>query len=117
MERIVNDSKVMTSLRRCHLGLSNLNGLIMIYKNWPIDARSACKLASTNVVEFSNNEHEILDNHENELEEARYLRIKVHGDCCLMISSLVYYDVHHNLPSKAIICEPSYYSHDHAVPF
>lgn len=61
-----------TSLRRCRLGLSNVNGLIMIYKNWPTDARSECEVASTNVVEFLNKEHEILDDHGDELEEAGY---------------------------------------------
>ena len=43
------------------------------------------------------------------------MRMKVHGDCCVMIYSLVYHDVHHNLPPKVIICELSYYFHDHAV--
>ena len=44
----------------------------MIYKNWPTDARSVCELASTNVVEFLNKKHEILDDHEDELEEVGY---------------------------------------------
>ena len=70
MERIFSVAEVLINLRRRRLGLSNVNGLIMIYKNWPTDARSACELASTNVVEFLNNEHEILDDHEDELEEA-----------------------------------------------
>ena len=68
-ERIFSVAGILTSLRRCRLGLSNVNGLIMIYKNWPTDARSACE-ASTNVVEFFNKEQEILDDHEDELEEA-----------------------------------------------
>lgn len=71
-ERIFSVAGVLTSLRRCRLGLSNVNGLIMIYKNWPTDARSECEEASTNVVEFLNKEHEILDDHEDELEEAGY---------------------------------------------
>ena len=45
----------------------------MIYKNWPTDARSECEVVSTNVAEFLNKEHEILDDHEDELEEAGYL--------------------------------------------
>ena len=69
-ERIFSVVGDLTSLRRCRLGLSNVNGLIMIYKNWPTCARSACELASTNVVEFLNKEHEILDDHKDELEDA-----------------------------------------------
>jgi hypothetical protein len=72
-KRIFSVAGVLTSLCCCRLGLSNVNGLIMIYKNWHADARSACEPASTNVVEFLNKEHEILDDHEDELEEAGYL--------------------------------------------
>ncbi len=35
-------AKVLTSLRHCRLGLTNLDALVMIYKNWPKDARVGC---------------------------------------------------------------------------
>ncbi len=37
-ERIFSIIGVFTNLRRCHLGVENLDKLIMIYKNWLLDA-------------------------------------------------------------------------------
>jgi hypothetical protein len=41
-ERIFNMAKVITSLRRCWLGIENLDKLVIIMKNWPNDPKFGC---------------------------------------------------------------------------
>jgi hypothetical protein len=45
----MNFECVLTSLRRCRLEVENLDSLLMIYKNWPNDARVGCNLANEDV--------------------------------------------------------------------
>jgi len=48
-ERILNVAGVLTSFRKCPLEVENLDSLLMIYKNWPNDARAGCNLANEDV--------------------------------------------------------------------
>lgn len=52
--------------------LSNLDILMMIYKNWPDDAQTNCELASGDVDDFFSKESDLLDDFEEDLEEAGY---------------------------------------------
>ena len=58
----------MCSLRRCRLGIQNLDALVMKLKNWPIDVRDECNsFAKSNLSEFFVDEVELVDAHEDEL--------------------------------------------------
>jgi hypothetical protein len=57
---------ILTNLRRSRLGLENLNNLIMIYKNWPSDARTDCILYE-HLAHYYSVEAEILEDNEDEL--------------------------------------------------
>ncbi len=51
--------------------MENLDKLVMILKNWPSDARTSyCSLA----IRGMTIEEELLDDFENELEDARYFK-------------------------------------------
>jgi hypothetical protein len=56
---------ILTSLCRSRLGTKNLDALIMIQKSWPFDARTDC-ISQKDVVEFFNQESELLDIYEEE---------------------------------------------------
>ena len=73
-ERIFSIAGVLTSLRRCRLGLNNLDSLIMINKNWPEDSRHECEITSVvkDVKEYFAKEMEQVDDFEAEIEEADY---------------------------------------------
>ncbi len=49
--KILSLSDIFTNLRRCHLQSENLEKLIFVSKNWPIDARVGCKSLS-DLIEF-----------------------------------------------------------------
>lgn len=49
---IFNVVGVLTSLHHYHPGLSNMNGLVIIYKNSSDDASTHCESAPNNVQEF-----------------------------------------------------------------
>ena len=73
-ERIFSIAGVLTSLRRCRLGLNNLDSLIMINKNWPDDSRHECEVTPVvkDVKEYFAKEMEQVDDFEAEIEEAGY---------------------------------------------
>ena len=71
-ERIFSIARVLTGLRRCRLGLDNLDSLIMIFKKWPDDARHDCEVVAKDVQEFYRKEADLLDDHEDEVEDAGY---------------------------------------------
>ncbi len=43
---------MLTSLRCCRLGIDNLDKLVMIMKNWSINARSNCPQKGQSIDEF-----------------------------------------------------------------
>ena len=57
---------ILTNLRWSRLGLQNLNNLIMIYKNWPSDARTDCMLYE-HLSNFYSQELKFLEENEDEL--------------------------------------------------
>jgi hypothetical protein len=73
-ERIFSIASVLTSLRRCRLGLNNLDSLIMINNNWPDDSRRECEVTEVvkDVKDYFAKEMEIVDEAEDEIEEAGY---------------------------------------------
>lgn len=71
-EHIFSVASVLTSLCHCHLGLSNMDSLLMIYKNWPDNTRAHCKSAPNNVQEFFEPEFRLLDDYEDNLEDTAY---------------------------------------------
>jgi hypothetical protein len=68
-ERIFSLAGVLCNLRRCRLGLENLDALVMIQKNWPSDARDGCTFKCEVVEEYFADEADLLDAHEMELED------------------------------------------------
>jgi hypothetical protein len=64
-KRIFSVAGILTNLRRSMLGLENLNNLIMIYKNWPSDSRTDCKLYE-HLANFYSREAAILEENEDE---------------------------------------------------
>ena len=64
-ERIFSVASILTNLRRSRLGLENINNLIMIYKNWPSDSQTDCKLYE-HLADFYTAEAAILEENEDE---------------------------------------------------
>ena len=61
----------MCALRHCRLGIQNLDALVMILKNWPINARDECNsFAKSDLGEFFVDKVEIVDAHEDVLQVA-----------------------------------------------
>jgi hypothetical protein len=81
-ERIFSIAGVLTSLRRCRLGLNNLDSLIMINKNWPDDSRHECEVTPVvkDVKEYFAKEMEQVDDFEAEIEEAGYFKEQVEDE-------------------------------------
>jgi hypothetical protein len=65
-ERIFSIAGILTALRHSRLGITNLDTLVMIKKNWPSDARTDC-ISQAHVIQFFNDEAELLELHEEEL--------------------------------------------------
>jgi hypothetical protein len=65
-ERIFSIADILTALRHSSLGTTTLVALVMIQKNWPSDARTYC-MSQANVIQFFNDEAELLELHEEEL--------------------------------------------------
>ena len=58
----------------CRLGILNLDALVIIFKNWPIDARDECDyFAKFGVSELFVYEAKIMDADGDELQVASYL--------------------------------------------
>lgn len=58
---------VLKSLRRCRLGVENLDNLVMIYKSWPDNVRLGCNFSGADVAKFFAAESGLCDTHEVEL--------------------------------------------------
>ncbi|KAG0573230.1 hypothetical protein KC19_VG160100 [Ceratodon purpureus] len=80
-ERIFSIASVLTGLRRCRLGLDNLDSLIMIFKNWPDDARHECEVVAEDVQEFYSREADLLIAAKDELEDAGFFEAAEDSDC------------------------------------
>jgi hypothetical protein len=52
----------LTCLQRCRFGLDTLDALVMIYKNWPNNAQTNCKLIEESVTKFFCAEDKLLMN-------------------------------------------------------
>ncbi len=64
---------MLTSLQQCHLRVENLDKLVMIYKNWPIDAQVNCKLVvGDRLGKFFVAKDTLLEENEELLEKASY---------------------------------------------
>ncbi len=61
-EWILNVVGVFASLWRCQLEVENVDSLVVIYKNWPNDARVGCNLA--NDTKSFATEVDLLESHE-----------------------------------------------------
>ncbi len=63
----------LTSLRQCHLGVENLDKLVMIYKNWLVDVRVDYKLVvGDRLQEFFVAKETLLEENEELLEKVGY---------------------------------------------
>ena len=71
-ERIFLVVGILCNLRRSRLGLENLNNLIMIYKNWPSDSRTDCKLYE-HLADFYSRKAAILEENEDEFAQEGFL--------------------------------------------
>ncbi len=60
---------ILISLRHCKLGLTKLDALVMIYKNWLEDVRVGCHFAKKDVGELFTYEVNLFEAHEKELEQ------------------------------------------------
>jgi hypothetical protein len=96
IEEIFSIVGVLTSLRRCRFGAKNLDSLLMIYKNWPNDARVECNLANENDIKCFATQAYLLETHEVKLNEAMmfekkyvvcgfYIHISALGDAVLKL--------------------------------
>jgi len=52
LREFFNIAKVLTSLRCYRLGVDNLDKLVMIMKNWSVNARSNCPQEGQSIDEF-----------------------------------------------------------------
>jgi hypothetical protein len=66
IDRILFVARVLTSLCCCRFGLTNLDALVLIYKNWPANAQVGCHFAKKDVEEFFTFEIDLLEAHEEE---------------------------------------------------
>ena len=68
-KRIFSVVGFLCALSRCRLGIQILDALVMILKNWPIDARDECNsFAKFDLGKFFLDEVELEDAHEDELQ-------------------------------------------------
>ena len=58
---------VLKSLRKCRLGVENLDNPVMIYRTWPDKARLGCNFSWADVAKFFVAESGLCDTHEVEL--------------------------------------------------
>jgi len=65
-------ARVLNSLHHYRFGLTNLDALVMIYKNWPKDVWVGCHFAKTDVGEFFTSEIDLPESHEEELDQFSY---------------------------------------------
>jgi len=63
---------ILTSLCHYKLGLTKLDALVMIYKNWLEDVQVGCHFAKKDVGEFLTFEIDLLEAHEEELDQFGY---------------------------------------------
>jgi hypothetical protein len=64
---------VLISLQQCHLGVENLDNLVMIYKNWLVGVRVNYKLVvGDRLGEFFVAKETLLEENEELLEKAGY---------------------------------------------
>ncbi len=64
---------VLISLQQCHLGVENLNNLVMIYKNWLVDVQVNYKLVvGDRLGEFFVAKETLLEENEELLEKEHY---------------------------------------------
>ncbi len=74
-EQIFSIAGVLTSLQQCHIRVENLDKLVMIYKNWPIDVQVDCKLVvEDRQGEFFVAKNKLLEENEELLEKASYFK-------------------------------------------
>jgi hypothetical protein len=52
---------ILINLHHCRFGFTNLDALVMIYKNWPKDARVGWHFAKKDVGEFFTSETNLLE--------------------------------------------------------
>jgi hypothetical protein len=72
-KHIFNIVRILTKLRRCWLGVQNLDKLVMILKNWPSDVRTNYPSPTTmRMVEFLKVKNKMLDNFKEELDDVGY---------------------------------------------
>jgi len=63
---------ILISLHRCRLGLTKLDALVMIYKNWLEDVGVGCHFAKKDVGELFTYEVDLLEAHEEKLDQFGY---------------------------------------------
>jgi hypothetical protein len=73
IERFFKIVRLFTSLWHCHFGITILDVLVMVYKNWLVDVQKRCSFAFVIIVKFLFGEVKIHDKHEDGLGEASYL--------------------------------------------
>ncbi len=68
---------MLINLQWCCLGVENLDKLVMVYKNWHVDARVNCKLIVVDKLgEFFVAKEMLLEENEELLEKASYFEEK-----------------------------------------
>ena len=68
-KRILSVAGLLCALCCFRLGIHNFDALLMILKNWPIDARDECNsFANSNLGEFFVDKAELVEAHEDELQ-------------------------------------------------
>lgn len=69
--RTFSVARLLCALRHCRLGHQNVDALVMIFKNWPINARDECNyFAESDFVNFFVHVAELVDALEDELQIA-----------------------------------------------
>ena len=63
-ERIFSVAGILSNIRHSTLNMDNLNSLVMIYKNWPTDARTNVVLYE-HLIDFYDSKATILEENEN----------------------------------------------------
>jgi hypothetical protein len=76
-ERIFSLTSILSSLRRCHLQLENLDKLIFVNKNWPNDSRIGCKspFSLVDFIENDLNQEEKLEEFERDFERDKVMEL------------------------------------------
>ncbi len=73
IERFFFSVVFFTSLWHCHLGITILNVLMMVYKHWLVDVQEGCSFAFVIIVKFLFVGVKIHDKHQDGLCEVSYL--------------------------------------------